>query len=119
MKLTLVIGAYLSTNLPALIYEKDDPSNEPNRPHISSDIVKFKERGDKTKQDAPYTTGAPRLVKLRFSSPLPVPCVPVCVPQSVSARPVRGVLRLVSDSRKGFFTETSSFFKKPIFHLKT
>jgi hypothetical protein len=34
-------------------YEEDDPSNEPNRPHISSETIDFKERRDKHKQDAP------------------------------------------------------------------
>ncbi|NNV47993.1 hypothetical protein GTF03_01510 [Roseobacter sp. HKCCD7415] len=48
-------------------YTDVDPSNEPNRPHISSDTIDFKERETKQTEMRRNLFGAPRLYYLDFS----------------------------------------------------
>jgi hypothetical protein len=43
-----------------------DPSNEPNRPHISSDTIDFKERETKKTEMRRNFLGAPRLTYLKL-----------------------------------------------------
>ena len=50
VKLTL---DHRAETLPALIYRRLIHRTEPNRPHISSDTINFKEQRDKNKPDAP------------------------------------------------------------------
>jgi hypothetical protein len=94
-------------------YQRDiqevDPSNEPNRPHISSDTINFKQRRDKINRMRPNLFGAPRLYYLCFFCCVSLPCGPVGTPWSISAPPVRGVLRLVGDTRNPFFAQSAYF----------
>jgi hypothetical protein len=90
-----------------------DPSNEPNRPHISSDTRDFKERRDKINQDAPYIVRrAPPQKSLIVVHRVPSgsrrlavwrPARAVVCP---SAPPVKGYLRFGAGVRNPFFPET-------------
>ncbi|TYB83433.1 hypothetical protein FQ320_24845 [Oceaniovalibus sp. ACAM 378] len=75
-------------------YEEADPSNEPNRPHISSDTRDFKERGDKTHGMCQFLSGTPRWHSLRSVSP------PVCKPPRLRFRPPRLVPATASLRRR-------------------
>jgi len=50
-------------------YALADPSNEPNRPHISSDTRDFKERRDKNQTGCALTCGAARPIRLCLLPP--------------------------------------------------
>lgn len=89
--------------------QKVDPSNEPNRPHISSDI-QFSNNVEAV---------LPNSLASRFRpSASPLQCGPSGAPLCISASPVRWVLRLVPKTRNPFFTKTSSFLQKPDFSIK-
>ena len=85
-------------------------SNDPNRPHISSDTRDVKERRDKTRPVRPNLRRARPEIPLNFLSPpnpsrpsrASAPSVPSAsvAPRSASAPPVKGVLRFTPKTRK-------------------
>ena len=64
LSLNTKIGASLLAR-----YVEDDPSNEPNRPHISSEFNSFKERRDKQLRDTPIALARPAAVNLWYYFP--------------------------------------------------
>ena len=97
-------------------YTDVDPSNEPNRPHISSDIYQC-QRAPETKSTGYATllcsasaqlfpeTSIPNLRGIRHRDPFRRPV-------SASARPVRGYLRITTNTRKREMRLTVTFFSK-------
>ena len=79
-----------------------DPSNRPNRPHISSVTSNFKEPETKLTECALNLFGAPRLIRLYCFTEF-----------GVSAASVRGCLRSHVALRKGFFRNSDIFFETP------
>ena len=74
---TRIIGRTLARR-----YAVSDPSNEPNRPHISSDTSDVKERRDKFNRKRRNLLGAPACIVPSFlvasgAPPLPLPTVRV------------------------------------------
>ncbi len=96
-------------------YEEVDPSNEPNRPHISSVSINFKERRDKSDWMRPNLFGAPRLIYLcfLFASRTVRPAWRSRL--APSAPPVKGYLRRVAGVRKCFFEKNDIFLQKSRF----
>jgi hypothetical protein len=76
---TFIIGRTLEGR-----YASVDPSNEPNRPQISSVTSDFKERERQNQPEAPYLTGAPACMFPVFSFRL---SGVFAVPSSVAASP--------------------------------
>ena len=68
--------------------------NEPNRPHISSDTIDFKERRDKISEKRRILLGAPRLIYLCF-----------LVLRLVALRPVWRPVERLSAAGEGVFTD--------------
>jgi len=98
-----------------------DPSNEPNRPHISSDIINFKERRQNQLEAPLFFLAQPASVTSVFFSSVPSKLcfvVPSVFAASASAPPVRGYLRIGVPGRNPFFQETSSFFEKLVILFK-
>ena len=91
------------------IYRRLIHRTEPNRPHISSDISNFKERRDKSDWMRPNFLARPACIISVFSLASRCPVARLAPRQSVSARPVRGVLRLWTGTRKCFFREKRIF----------
>ena len=90
--------------------------------HISLHVlINFKERRDKRNSVRPNLFGAPRLEYLWFLVLRLVAVWPVWRPVGAlvcaSAPPVRGVLRLVADTRNPFFHKNAFFAKFPVFRL--
>ncbi|ATF17275.1 hypothetical protein PhaeoP128_00615 [Phaeobacter gallaeciensis] len=132
---TVKLTLYHRTEVLRARYTDVDPSNEPNRPHISSDIINVKEHTsrDNNQQmrqipDAPadqnpinatvfpmrptISPARPSASPPRFpSNPASPPSRPVC-PRSASAPPVKGVLSPVAQSRKRFFDVFMKFSRK-------
>ncbi len=99
--------------------------NEPNRPHISSVIINFKERRDKSDWMRRNFLARPACIISVFSlasrcrlSAFPLPCGPSGAPLVHLCAAGEGVLRLVRGTRKCFFAEMLSFSKKPHFSWK-
>ena len=95
--------------------------NEPNRPHISSFIINFKQRRDNNERMRRNFLARPACIISVYS--LRLVSVPFAflrwpgsfgAPVRIPALPVRGVLRLVPGTRKPFFTETAFFFRDNI-----
>ena len=88
--------------------------NEPNRPHISSDTIDFKERRDKINTKRHFNLGATCVTYLcLLSADLPSEAsLPQSVPRpaSTSAPPVKGYLLLHPKPRNPFLSPTSHFF---------
>ena len=91
------------------IYRRLIHRTEPNRPHISSDISNFKERRDKSDWMRPNFLARPACIISVFSLASRCRVARLAPRQSVSARPVRGVLRLWTGTRKCFFREKCIF----------
>ena len=89
-----------------------DPSNEPNRPHISSVNHQFQRARHKNQTVAPFLFGAARPILISIFCPPRVSCVPSGVPLCASAPPVRGYLRIGAGTRKCFLQKSSIFFRK-------
>ena len=113
---------YLRTNPKSVDIQTLIHRTEPNRPHISSDIsisnsVETKEtRCALTSWRAPPRIPLIFLVASRFRpSAFPLQCGPSGAPLCASAPPVRGVLRLVTETRNPFFQEKCIFCDKPDF----
>ena len=115
VKLTPVIGS----DPRVVSYRRDiqtfDPSNEPNRPHISSVLAISKSVETNMTGCALASWRAPPVVPLIFFLRLvAVPAVsgvsrPSGAPWCISAPPVRGVLRLVTEARNPFFRSVCIF----------
>ncbi|AHD11019.1 hypothetical protein PhaeoP75_03335 [Phaeobacter gallaeciensis] len=129
---TVKLTLYHRTEVLRARYTDVDPSNEPNRPHISSDIINVKEHTsrDNNQQmrqipDAPadqnpinatvfpmrptVSPARPSVSPPRFPpNPASPPSRPVC-PRSASAPPVKGVLSPVTDGRNTKIIENGDF----------
>ncbi|SFD83087.1 hypothetical protein SAMN04488523_1031, partial [Sulfitobacter brevis] len=108
----------LNTKCASLVarYEEVDPSNEPNRPHISSDIKFSKSVETKeTKMRRNFQRAPPRIPLILFSTfrtkpplrsfRLTRPAPRVCM----FASPVKAYLRLVAQTRNPFLPEIQFF----------
>ena len=93
-----------------------DPSIGPNRPHISSVTINFKERRDKTYRMRPNLVGAPRLQYLSFfrlpPRNRPFPSDPSGAHQRLSAAGEGGVYAVAGESASGFFIKNAIGAKK-------
>ena len=94
-------------------YTDVDPSNEPNRPHISSDISISKSVETKITEMRPIFLARPASIPRIFSAldpfASPLPSARLAPRWCISAPPVRGVLSLTPNTRNPFFQQYDSF----------
>jgi hypothetical protein len=89
--------------------------NEPNRPHISSDTINFKERETRQTEMRLNLPGAPRLHYLDISLRLVAsafPRWPVWRPVAACRCAGEGVFTYCGSDPQALFSEISAFFAK-------
>ena len=104
--------------LKALIYRRLIHRTEPKPPTYLFRYINVKKRGDKNYKMRQTYPARPACRVSEFSQ-LPNPGISAPTrplhPQSIAARPVRGVLRLLNKSRKGFLEDNRDFNGKGVF----
>ena len=112
MKLTLYDRTEV---LRALIYRRLIHRTEPNRPHISSDISISNSVETKRNQMRPNSLARLACIISVFRLASRCRVARLAPRRCLLAPPVRGVLRLVAETRNPFFREKCIFCDKPCF----